>query len=118
VSFLARPTTGVEREWECQTHVRAPPLVVAERGGAYRHCRSALLRFDQLAEERAAGRSFAGFREGAVGFAPTYKFRLGGGTYCGDTLQPLPAEKRRTPAWCDRVLWRGDRLQQLVRLPG
>jgi hypothetical protein len=49
-----------------------------------------------------------------LGFPPTYKYRLGGSTYCGDPLSPLPAEKRRTPAWCDRVLWRGERLQQLA----
>ena len=34
--------------------------------------RRALRDFDQLAHERAAGRAFGGFREGAHAFPPTY----------------------------------------------
>ena len=90
------------------------PLIYFSNSRCATRGRTALLRHDQLAQERAAGRAFVGFSEGALGFPPTYKYRLGGRTYCGDPLSPLPAEKRRTPAWCDRVLWRGERLQQLA----
>ncbi len=54
---------------------------------------------DELIAERAAGRVFAGYRERALGFRPTYKYDLGSDAY--DT-----SAKRRAPAWTDRVLWR------------
>ena len=62
-----------------------------------------LLACDQLRREMAAGRVFRGLREGTITFPPTYKFDKG---------VPSPAaydssEKRRIPAWCDRILFRG-----------
>ena len=42
---------------------------------------------------------FRGFEEGQVNFAPTYKYDL----FCDDYDT---SEKKRTPAWTDRVLWR------------
>ncbi|CAI7882367.1 unnamed protein product, partial [Closterium sp. NIES-53] len=61
-----------------------------------------LLDCDQLRAEMKAGRAFVGMQEGAVDFAPTYKFDRG-------TFNPLAydsGEKRRVPAWCDRILFR------------
>ncbi|KAJ3286688.1 hypothetical protein HK104_008910 [Borealophlyctis nickersoniae] len=57
-----------------------------------------LLEFDQLTIERRAKRVFQGFDEGPIEFPPTYKFDLGTSRY--DT-----SEKRRSPSWCDRILW-------------
>ena len=42
---------------------------------------------------------FRGFNEGPTNFAPTYKYDL----FCDDFDT---SEKRRCPAWTDRVLWR------------
>ncbi|XAR64538.1 Inositol-polyphosphate 5-phosphatase [Bertholletia excelsa] len=60
---------------------------------------------DQLRAEMKAGRVFQGMREALIRFPPTYKFEKGkpglGGYDSG--------EKKRIPAWCDRVLYRDNR---------
>ncbi|XP_057781265.1 type I inositol polyphosphate 5-phosphatase 12-like isoform X2 [Salvia miltiorrhiza] len=60
---------------------------------------------DQLRAEMKAGRVFQGFREALIRFPPTYKFEKGkpglGGYDSG--------EKKRIPAWCDRVLYRDNK---------
>ena len=48
---------------------------------------------------------FQGFAEGRIAFPPTYKF---------DRHRPAPtaydsSDKRRVPAYCDRVLFRGSK---------
>ncbi|KAN0064485.1 hypothetical protein ACQY0O_002111 [Thecaphora frezii] len=57
-----------------------------------------LYRYDQLEMLRSSGSLFGEFEEGEVRFPPTYKFDKGTDRY--DT-----SEKRRVPAWTDRVLW-------------
>lgn len=62
-----------------------------------------LLACDQLRREHLAGRVFRGLREAPITFPPTYKFDKG---------VPSPfsydsSEKRRVPAWCDRIFYRG-----------
>ena len=61
-----------------------------------------LLDRDQLlvARRRNAAFRLRVFEELPITFAPTYKYDVGTTTY--DT-----SEKRRSPAWCDRVLYRG-----------
>ncbi|KAJ3161478.1 hypothetical protein HDU86_007260 [Geranomyces michiganensis] len=57
-----------------------------------------LLKFDQLLIEQRARRAFQDFNEAAITFAPTFKYDIGTNTF--DT-----SEKRRTPSFCDRILW-------------
>lgn len=56
-----------------------------------------LFQYDQLAEERKKGAVFAGFQEGEYNFPPTFKVERG---------QQLKYKDQRSPAWCDRILWK------------
>ncbi|CAA6667195.1 unnamed protein product [Spirodela intermedia] len=47
---------------------------------------------------------------------PTYKYSTNSDRYAGDDLHPK--EKRRTPAWCDRILWYGRGLSQISYVRG
>uniref|UniRef100_A0ACD5ZL82 Uncharacterized protein n=1 Tax=Avena sativa TaxID=4498 RepID=A0ACD5ZL82_AVESA len=76
----------------------------------------ALLEKDQLMIERGAGRVFVGWKEGKICFAPTYKYTHNSDAYAGETVKSK--KKRRTPAWCDRILWHGDGIEQLQYLRG
>ncbi|XP_020113601.1 type I inositol polyphosphate 5-phosphatase 10-like isoform X1 [Ananas comosus] len=71
---------------------------------------------DQLKIEREAGRVFKGWNEGKIYFAPTYKYSYNSDAYAGETV--TSKKKRRTPAWCDRILWRGDGIVQLSYFRG
>lgn len=63
-----------------------------------------LLLCDQLKREQKAGKVFRGFTEPDINFAPTYKFDKGAsGEFAYDS-----SEKKRVPAWCDRILFRGN----------
>uniref|UniRef100_A0A7N0T8M5 Inositol polyphosphate-related phosphatase domain-containing protein n=2 Tax=Kalanchoe fedtschenkoi TaxID=63787 RepID=A0A7N0T8M5_KALFE len=75
-----------------------------------------LLEKDQLNIERAAGRVFDGWKEGRIFFAPTYKYSHNSDSYAGETEKSK--KKRRTPAWCDRILWYGKGLEQLSYIRG
>jgi hypothetical protein len=68
-----------------------------------------LLERDQLLASKRKNPWFKlrAFHELPITFAPTYKYDVGTDNY--DT-----SEKKRAPAWCDRVLYRGrDRIKQL-----
>ncbi|CAN8285333.1 unnamed protein product [Cochlearia groenlandica] len=57
---------------------------------------------DQLRAEMKEGKVFQGMREALITFPPTYKFeknKAGLGGYDS-------GEKKRIPAWCDRVIYR------------
>ncbi|KAJ4891830.1 DNAse I-like superfamily protein [Raphanus sativus] len=71
----------------------------------------ALLEKDQLKIEQRAGRVFQGWEEGRIYFAPTYKYLINSDRYVAQTEKSK--EKRRTPAWCDRILWKGDGMKQI-----
>nr|CAD1817411.1 unnamed protein product [Ananas comosus var. bracteatus] len=76
----------------------------------------ALFEKDQLKMEREAGRVFKGWNEGKIFFAPTYKYSSNSDSYAGETM--TSKKKRRTPAWCDRILWHGDGIVQLSYIRG
>lgn len=61
-----------------------------------------LLERDQLLLSRRKNPGFRlrAFNEAPITFAPTYKYDVGTDTY--DT-----SDKKRAPAWCDRLLYRG-----------
>lgn len=61
-----------------------------------------LLDRDQLLLSRKKNPGFRlrAFRENSIDFPPTYKYNVNTDDY--DT-----SEKRRSPAWCDRILYRG-----------
>ncbi|XP_039008776.1 type I inositol polyphosphate 5-phosphatase 4-like [Hibiscus syriacus] len=76
----------------------------------------ALLENDQLRIEQRRGRVFEGWSEGKIYFPPTYKYSNNSDRYAGEDRHPR--EKRRTPAWCDRILWYGRGLYQLSYVRG
>ncbi|KAJ8460339.1 hypothetical protein OPV22_033265 [Ensete ventricosum] len=70
-----------------------------------------LLNFDQLTNELRSGRTFDGWKEGLITFPPTYKYERNSNRYVGENARE--GEKRRSPAWCDRILWLGKGIKQL-----
>ncbi|KAG2580085.1 hypothetical protein PVAP13_6NG305700 [Panicum virgatum] len=60
---------------------------------------------DQLRAEMKAGNVFQGMREGPIRFPPTYKFQRNQPGLSGYDS----GEKKRIPAWCDRILYRDSR---------
>ncbi|KAL5281416.1 OCRL family protein [Megaselia abdita] len=66
-----------------------------------------LLKNDQLLQEMRKRNVFNDFEEGPITFNPTYKYDPG-------TDQYDSSEKMRAPAWCDRILRKGDRIQLIL----
>ena len=71
-----------------------------------------LLSHDQLRKQQRFGKAFHdGWREGEINFLPTYKYDVGSvGMFDS-------GEKKRSPSWCDRILFRtrADRLRYADR---
>ncbi|KAL5995507.1 hypothetical protein ACLOJK_025569 [Asimina triloba] len=71
-----------------------------------------ILENDQLRVELSEGRVFEGWQEGDIEFPPTYKYYPNSDKYYGCD-KDKKREKRRPPAWCDRILWYGKGLKQM-----
>ncbi|KAL4590946.1 hypothetical protein LXL04_003893 [Taraxacum kok-saghyz] len=69
-----------------------------------------LLCHDELCKVLKNGCIFRGWKEGVINFPPTYKYEFNSARYVGENPKE---EKRRTPAWCDRILWFGKGIKQL-----
>lgn len=67
---------------------------------------NSVLALDQLGQQRKVGRVFQGFQEAEINFKPTYKYDPGTDNWDS-------SEKCRAPAWCDRVLWKGDMIKSI-----
>ncbi len=83
------------------TDLEAPEVKEVLRRNGLRELQAS----DQFVQQRALKKIFVGYHEGEVNFLPTYKFDPG--TSDWDT-----SEKARAPAWTDRVLWKGDHVEQ------
>ncbi|XP_020402808.1 uncharacterized protein [Zea mays] len=71
---------------------------------------------NQLNIQHASGSVFKGWSEEKIYFAPTYNYSCNSDSYAGETA--TSKKKRRTPAWCDRILWHGDGIAQLSYFRG
>ncbi|KAK7308324.1 hypothetical protein VNO77_41926 [Canavalia gladiata] len=72
-----------------------------------------LLQNDQLMMELMGGNMLRGWHEGAIKFAPTYKYCPNSDLYYGCCYHGKNAAKRRAPAWCDRIIWFSNGLKQI-----
>lgn len=77
-----------------------------------------LLECDELHRRRLASGSFAAFEEAPIHFRPSYKFcPMPSKSNKDETMQEAKLmealcgqyDDKRTPAWCDRVIWRARR---------
>ncbi|KAI0321997.1 SacI homology domain-containing protein [Amylostereum chailletii] len=89
--------------WLADTNYRIDLDNESVRSLALQDDLDALLAADQLKYAIDTGAAFSGYLEGPILFRPTYRYDLGTDNY--DT-----SEKMRIPAWTDRVLYRGSRL--------
>ncbi|RZB91080.1 Type I inositol polyphosphate 5-phosphatase 2, partial [Glycine soja] len=64
-----------------------------------------------LSKELRMGHVFDGWKQGLINFPPTYKYEINCDRYVGE--RPKQGEKRRSPAWCDRILCLGKGIKQL-----
>ena len=71
--------------------------------------REYLLKHDQLIDAHKNKKAFVGYEEGTITFTPTYKYDRG-------KMEIDTSSKQRGPAWCDRVMFRTQGSDTLLKL--
>ena len=71
--------------------------------------REYLLKHDQLIDAHKKKKAFVGYEEGVIKFTPTYKYDRG-------KMEIDTSSKQRGPAWCDRVMFRTQGSDTLLKL--
>ncbi|CAL5226967.1 g9852 [Coccomyxa viridis] len=94
--------------WLGDFNYRVDAEYAEAKGLVRRNDLSLLLSKDQLKLEMAAGRTFVHLQEAPITFRPTYKFDK----HSQEPLDYDSSEKRRVPAWTDRILFRGSQARQ------
>ncbi|KAI0265790.1 SacI homology domain-containing protein [Gloeopeniophorella convolvens] len=89
--------------WLADTNYRIDLDNASVRAFAEDDALDMLLAADQLSIVMDAGAAFSGYVEGPILFRPTYRYDVGTDNY--DT-----SEKMRIPAWTDRILYQGNKL--------
>ena len=94
-------TTGLTSASLSNGYTSAQPTDITPNPASLSTTLSSLLPHDQLRLQQAARKAFhEGWREGPINFLPTYKYDVGSvGTFDS-------SEKKRSPSWCDRILFR------------
>ncbi|EXJ79794.1 hypothetical protein A1O3_08079 [Capronia epimyces CBS 606.96] len=90
-----------EAERPASDSTAEPPLDPKSDPASLHTTLQSLLAHDQLRNQQKSRRAFyEGWREGEINFLPTYKYDVGsvGMFDSGD--------KKRSPSWCDRILYR------------
>ncbi|CAE7354883.1 Ocrl [Symbiodinium natans] len=78
------------------------------------HQTASLLEFDELNRRRLASGSIAAFEEAVIHFHPSYKFCAKpwpnkAGNEGAAQVPEAAYDEKRSPAWCDRIMWRARR---------
>lgn len=90
-----------DRERPATESTAEPPLDPKNDPASLQTTLQSLLVHDQLRAQQRLGKAFhEGWREGDIDFLPTYKYDVGSvGMFDS-------GEKKRSPSWCDRILYR------------
>ncbi|XP_019413066.1 PREDICTED: type IV inositol polyphosphate 5-phosphatase 3-like isoform X2 [Lupinus angustifolius] len=103
VSYIGLPKRIIDHEriiWFGDLNYRINLPDVVTRALISKKQWSKLVEKDQLIRELKSGGVFGGWSEGILNFPPTYKYEINSDKYHGDDLRV----KKRSPAWCDRIL--------------
>ena len=96
-NFRILTVTQFSGDMNYRIEARRELVIASVRSGEHQN----LQYHDQLLKEMKLNRGFRlrSFQEGPIDFIPTYK-------YDPRTNEFDTSQKKRTPAWCDRILWR------------
>lgn len=96
-----RPDEIPDAELPAATSVVEPDLDPQNDPASLITTLKSLLTHDQLQAQQRAKKVFhEGWREGEINFLPTYKYDV------GSVAMFDSSEKKRSPSWCDRILYR------------